>query len=317
MNELFDIFDTKSSIPKEYTFVRGCSECGGNDLIEDCGHSLCASCGTDLGPILQGDDGSMYHDSEKTGNTHRLSSSGNSLLQKSSLGTSIGGGSYKYRSMMRYHTYNSMPYKERSQWKIFKKIKQACDTIHIPKSISDEAQRLYKNISEQCSVRGKHRLGMIASCLFYACKYEGVPRTSKEIACLFEIEFQDLTKAMKKFREVIGSKKEQTAISTALDYVPRFCQAVSYTLHEQHMIECMIAKCYILNILPECTSVSLAAAILYVLNTHVCKHSHITKSKISEVCRVSEVTILKCYRKLQQQKEINRILPNEFQSSAS
>jgi len=61
----------------------------------------------------------------------------------------------------------------------------------------------------------------------------------------------------------------------------------------------MVAKCYILKILPECTSVSLAATILYVLNEHIVLSSKITKALISKVCRLSEVTILKCYRKLQ------------------
>jgi hypothetical protein len=61
----------------------------------------------------------------------------------------------------------------------------------------------------------------------------------------------------------------------------------------------MVAKCYILKILPECTSVSLAATILYALNEHIVHSPTITKGVISKICRLSEVTILKCYRKLQ------------------
>lgn len=316
MEDILDIFSkSKPDVEVKKASSPHCTECGCTDLILDHGHQFCSQCGTDLGSVLQGDDGSMYHDAEKSGNSHRLSGNTNSLLQKSSLGTSIGSGSSRFQSMMRYHKYNSMPYKERSQWKIFKKIKSACDTVHIPKSISDEAQRLYKKISETCSARGKHRIGLIASCLFYACKYEGVPRTSKEIAKLFGIEFQDLTKAMKKFREIIGSKKDQSSISTALDYVPRFCQQIGYTKKQQNIAECMVAKCYILKILPECTSVSLAATILYVLNEHITHIKSINKSKISTVCRVSEVTILKCYRKLQQQEQITSIFPNEFKKT--
>lgn len=134
--------------------------------------------------------------------------------------------------------------------------------------------------------------------MFYACKYEGVPRTSKEIAKLFDIDVQDLTKAMKKFRHIIGSKKDHTSISTALDYIPRFCQTLGFTTSERYIIECMIAKSYILGILPECTSTSLAATILYT-GAILLQKTNITKQKIAIVCEVSEVTILKCYRKLQ------------------
>lgn len=291
-----------------------CIECGSFNLIKDHGHSICRECGTDLGPVLQSDEGSMYHDSDKSGTTHRLSGGTNSLLQKSSLGTSIGGGSYRFQSMMRYHRYNSMPYKERSQWKVFKQIKTICEEAFIPKSISDEAQRLYKKISESCNTRGKHRQGLIASCLFYACKYEGVPRTSKEIANLFHVEYQDLTKAMKKFRELIHSTKDQSSISTALDYVPRFCDTIGFTREQLQIAECMVAKCYILNILPECTSISLAATIMYCLNELIVHNKNITKTNISKLCGLSEVTILKCYRKLQQQDSLKLILPNEFSS---
>jgi transcription initiation factor TFIIIB Brf1 subunit/transcription initiation factor TFIIB len=123
MDDVWDIFSTAthfSGMKEKETSRIGsksaphCSECGSEDLVLDHGHQLCVSCGTDLGPVLEGDDGSIFHDTDKTGNTHRLSGNVNSLLQKSSLGTSIGGGSYKFRSMVRYHKYNSMPYKERS-----------------------------------------------------------------------------------------------------------------------------------------------------------------------------------------------------------
>ena len=60
----------------------------------------------------------------------------------------------------------------------------------------------------------------------------------------------------------------------------------------------MIAKSYILTILPECTSVSLAATILYEACCLLNKKEEI-KKQISVVCNVSEVTIQKCYRKIQ------------------
>ena len=116
-----------------------------------------------------------------------------------------------------------MPYKERSQWRIFKVIQATCNKANLPPSISNEAQRFYKKISENCQARGNHRKGIIASCVYYACKYASVPRTCKEIADMFEIKTPDLKKSMKKFRELIDNPKDCTNLSTALDYIPRFC----------------------------------------------------------------------------------------------
>ena len=311
MEDIWNIFSESQTKTLSYTRkssidIRTCVECDSTDTMLHEGHTVCMKCGTDMGPVLEGDDTSIFHDTSKSGGTHRLCTNTNVLLQKSSLGTTIGPGSYRFRSMMRYHKYNSMPYKERSQWKIFKIIRTSCEKVNLPRIIIEESQRLYKKISEDCSARGNHRKGLIASCVFYACKYEGVPRTSKEVAKLFQIEVQDLTKAMKKFRHIIGSKKDHTSISTALDYIPRFCQQLGFNTKERHFIECAVAKSYIIGILPECTSTSLAATILYMTTVYF-KKNDISKQTIANICKVSEVTILKCYRKLHQ--NIKDILP--------
>lgn len=75
---------------------RVCPECDSAHFVIEEGHSICTKCGTVIETILEGDDGSMYHDSSKSGNTHRLSTGANALLQKSSLGTSIGPGSHRF-----------------------------------------------------------------------------------------------------------------------------------------------------------------------------------------------------------------------------
>ena len=102
---------------------------------------------------------------------------------------------------------------------------------------------------------------------------------------------------MKKFRSIIGSKKDHTSISTALDYIPRFCQSLQFNTQQRYFVECVLAKCYILGILPECTSTSLAATALYITTMfHTTSIANI--QEIAAICKVSEVTILKCFRKI-------------------
>ena len=307
-------FKTDSAVEEKpsTTDTSKCYECGSDNLVEEDGHKICTKCGTDLGAILQGDDTSIFFE-QKSGNTHRLSSGVNHLLQKSSLGTSIGFGKYRFRNIVRYHQYNSMPYKERSQWRIFKVIQGTCNKANLPPSISNEAQRFYKKISENCQARGNHRKGIIASCVYYACKYASVPRTCKEIADMFEIKTPDLKKSMKKFRELIDNPKDSTNLSTALDYIPRFCSQLEYTQDEQNIVECMIAKIYILGYLPECTSISLAATVLYLTAPIFKRDESKIKTQICKVCQVSDVTVLKCYRKIHQ--KLDEILPNDIRCS--
>jgi transcription initiation factor TFIIIB Brf1 subunit/transcription initiation factor TFIIB len=142
MEDIWNIFSKTEpvvSTRKSSIEVRTCQECKSIDTMLHEGHTICMNCGTDMGPILEGDDTSIFHDSSKSGNTHRLCTNTNALLQKSSLGTTIGPGSYRFRSLMRYHKYNSMPYKERSQWKIYKIIRTACEKINLPRIIIEES----------------------------------------------------------------------------------------------------------------------------------------------------------------------------------
>ena len=81
MEDIWNIFsDTMNNTVQPTTESLSCPECNCADIITAEGHSICTKCGTDMGPMLEGDDGSMYHDSSKSGNTHRLSGNGNALL---------------------------------------------------------------------------------------------------------------------------------------------------------------------------------------------------------------------------------------------
>ena len=60
--------------------------------------------------------------------------------------------------------------------------------------IIDEASSLYTIISSTKISRGSNRKGIIAACVFYACKECNVPRSSKEIANMFDIDITVMTK---------------------------------------------------------------------------------------------------------------------------
>ena len=46
--------------------------------------------------------------------------------------------------------------------------------------------------------RGSNRKGIIAACVYFACKECEVPRTPKEIASMFTIDITVMTKGIKK-----------------------------------------------------------------------------------------------------------------------
>ena len=80
----------------------------------------------------------------------------------------------------KYQEWSSMPYKERSTYKVFNIISDICKKSNLPKIIETEAKSLYKIISDTKISRGNNRKGIIASCIYFACKTCNVPRSQND-----------------------------------------------------------------------------------------------------------------------------------------
>ena len=52
---------------------------------------------------------------------------------------------------------------------------------------------MYKILSEAKISRGANRKGLIASCIYTACKIKKVPRSAKEIADIFDLNITNMT----------------------------------------------------------------------------------------------------------------------------
>ena len=56
--------------------------------------------------------------------------------------------------------------------------------------------------------RGSNRIGIIAACVYFACKSYNVPRSSKEIADIFDINITVMTKGCKNFTNIMNLDKK-------------------------------------------------------------------------------------------------------------
>ena len=70
------------------------------------------------------------------------------------------------------------------------------------------SKSLYKIISQTKISRGSNRKGIIAACVYFACKDCNVPRSSKEVAEIFNINGTVMTKGVKKCQEIIHMNKK-------------------------------------------------------------------------------------------------------------
>ena len=226
----------------------------------------------------------------------------NILLPKSSVGTVVNNRGNTFDRVSTRQRWNSMPYKELSKYKIFVDIDNRCKTHKLPQIICETAKSLYSIISETKISRGDNRKGIIAACVFNACKECNVPRTIKEIAEIFDLNPKVLTKGCKKFTEIIRINKININRTNNLktiqlsDFIERFCCNLSIDTDTAEIINDIADICKELNLVYINTPPAMATGcIYYVIQL---KRLDISKKEISEKCNISEVTINKCYKKL-------------------
>jgi len=216
----------------ELVNLYACNDCKTYTLISCEGQLLCNKCGLMQQKTLSEDaEYRTYSDNSKSVNPERVGMATNSLLPESSLGTLIAQRSYdnnNIKRMVQYNSWHQMPYKERSLYKICCKISSKAKRHGLPNIIIERAKEFYNIIRSVNISRGDNRDGLIAACLYFACKDEKVPRSSKEIADMFDIKLQDMTKGIKNFRanwRLAKTNGDKIVVdsSNPIDYIDRYC----------------------------------------------------------------------------------------------
>jgi len=241
----------------------------------------------------------------------------NPLLQESSYGCKvlcIGPTSYEMRKIRRYTEWQSMPYKEKSQYDEFQIITVMAQNAGIPKLIIDDAIRYHKKISEyELTFRGDNRDGILAASIYISCRINNYPRTAKEISSIFHLDVTSATKGCKNALLIINNleqdmdKKDKTAFCKTKPeaFIQRYCSKLNINNELTKLCHFLSMKIEKENMMPENTPHSIAAGIVYFI-AQIC-NLNINKRDVKNVSEISEVTINKCYKKLEKIK--NDLVP--------
>ena len=183
----------------------------------------------------------------------------------------------------------------------------------IPKMIIDSAMRFHKKISETKTFRGLNRDGIIAASIYIACRVNNYPRTSKEIADIFNLDNGSATKGCKNALTIINEIQKDNNDDVIklnetipLAFIERYCSKLNINTELTNLCKFIANKLEKKNLIPENTPHSIAGGIIY----FVCQmcNLNISKSTINSISKISEVTINKCFKKLEQHKE--ELIPN-------
>jgi transcription initiation factor TFIIB len=232
----------------------------------------------------------------------------NPLLQESSFGCKIlctGKSSYEMRRIRKWTEWGAMPHKEKSLYDEFQFITIMAQNAGIPKIFIDDAMAIHKDISEQKMFRGMNRDGIKAASIYISCRLNGCPRTAHEIAEIFKLDKTSATNGCSMAVNIYynidrngGNSQQQSelCLTTPSLFIERYCSRLNMNQELIALSKFISQKIEQLGIINDNTPHSIAAGIVYFI-CQIC-NLDTTKTDIKQICGVSEVTINKCYKKI-------------------
>jgi transcription initiation factor TFIIIB Brf1 subunit/transcription initiation factor TFIIB len=312
-NDIWKELDEENKIECIYTqetVKDNCKECEGPLFITDEGFYCCSNkkCGIIYKDVLDFGAEWRYYGADDTNASDptRCGMPINPLLPESSYGCVITckkGSSYEMHKVKRFTDWQSMPYNEKAKYDDFLIITTHASNSGIPKIIIDDAIRYYNKLSNEKTYRGLNRDGLLAASIYIACSINEHPRTSKEIASIFKLDNTSATRGCKNalsiLNDIEANNEDKTILhnTTPSSFICRYCSLLG--INQELTKLCM----FIANIveerkmIPENTPHSISAGIIY----FVCQkfNLNITKMSINFHTKISDVTISKCYKKLE------------------
>ena len=311
-----DYQNTTDSVSEPINYNRVCYECStAQYVIEDTakGIIICDNCGSILNNVYYSNDDVRYNDDYRE-RSNRCNNYVNYFLPNSSLCTTIACSNNSRVKIL--HKWGAMPYKERSLHEVLKYIHQKCQQGNIMKCIEDDARILYKNIKDakhtsgknkgkMIIIRGDNKESLIAACVLFACKKNHETRSPKEIAKLFDIEYKSMTRGCKKFYKLLSmtSLDYSIEVSDPIHFITRFCRSLH--IHKNYIEKCIEITNNIqkLKIASRHTPFSIANSSILLVSDYY-KELNIDRKEVSSKFNVSEVTIIKTYKKLIKYRKI-------------
>jgi transcription initiation factor TFIIB len=316
--DLWNIFDTEcNKEPLECIFSNPedrtiCELCQSILAYSDEGFPTCTNdkCGTIYKDIVDHSPEWRYYgaDDNQGSDPTRCGMPINPYLEESSYGCKIlcsGNASYEMRKIKRYTEWQSTTYKEKSRYDDFQRISNYANIAGFSKKIIDDAIKYHKQVSDyDKSFRGDNKDGLIAASVYMSCRFNNYPRTAKELASIFHLDAASATLGCKNAQTIINDLENEmdnvdktTFCKTKpIDFIERYCSKLNINMELTKLCKFIATKIEKQGLMAENTPNSIAAGIVYFVSQFC--NLNVAKRDVKNVSEISEVTINKCYKKL-------------------
>ena len=293
--------------------ISHCIKCNNTNIIIDQGYVICKDCGECNEFIFDaGVEWRYYPGQDSKGvDPSRCGIPANKGVEDLSYGTSISKGS-SYKSARKFkiiqqHIYISNDkYKSRTLLKTYEDMYNKSIKIGIPVNVLEDAKIIYSHVRDIKISRGINKEAIIIISLFIACNISGHFANIKEFSAAFNIKQAIMTSARKIIYIISNHLKKidiinKIKVQNPLDFIPKYCSLLDLDKKTQQLVKILVLKLMQLPDISENTPPAITAGtILLVANLYNFK---INKKDISLITDISEVTIIKCYKKIMKWKE--------------
>ncbi|MBN1216753.1 MAG: transcription initiation factor IIB [Candidatus Lokiarchaeota archaeon] len=272
-----------------------CPECGGKIIpIQEKGENVCSQCGLVVSERIVdvAHSGKRAFTKNEKERRERTGSPISILLPDMGLSTIIDKTNIKSPDLKRAAKWNSrMTWDKRNMLIATTELKRIGSNLNLPSHVKKTAIRIYIDAFKKKLLRGRSINGMVAACLYFACRERGIPRTLQEILEESSINAKNVRRC---YRTIIRELNLKVPSTDPISLIPRYVAELGLNTEAENST-IKILKSFTSNY-----SISgkdpkgLCAGALY----FICKNYNkkISQKEIASLVGVTEVTLRSRYK---------------------
>jgi transcription initiation factor TFIIB len=298
-----------------HEMIKKCPECGGINLFwnKEKGEIICKDCGLVIEDKMV-DFGQEWRDvdSESADKRRRTGAPMTYTQFDQGLGTEVGqkGDLFKLKAKdrdkffrLRKWQYRISTAIERNLKLALAELKRVSSFLKLPKSVEEEAARIYTLAVQRGLVRGRSMESVVAGALYAACRRHDVPRTLDELSEASGIEKKEIGRT---YRFVTRELGISIMPSNPADYIARFASALKLNAETQSKSIDILEKAQKEELTSGRGPTGIAAAALYV--AALMHGEKRTQREVADVAGVTEVTIRNRYKELLERLKLEKAI---------
>ncbi|MFX1522670.1 MAG: transcription initiation factor IIB family protein [Promethearchaeota archaeon] len=278
-------------------YSNSCPECKGKVIpLHEKGEIVCGQCGLVISERIVdiSHSGKRAFTKQEKESRERTGSPISILLPDMGLSTIIDKTSIKSPDLKRAAKWNSrMTWDKRNMLIATTELKRIGSNLNLPNHVKKTAIRLYIEAFKKKLLRGRSINGMVAACLYFACRERKIPRTLQEILDETSISAKNVRRC---YRTLIRELNLKVPSTDPISLIPRFIAELELDAEAENatirILQSFISKFSTSGKDPK----GLCAGALYL----VCKmkDKRVSQKEIANLVGVTEVTLRSRYKEL-------------------